>query len=184
MATPDSFHITCLPLYLFTIPSLHNSLPCPLVFPLSLLLPQPAHCTLGFGTMQNLPQPRAQLGHRGWGCCTTVHSWGFCTVQKNVSRQSCLSLSFQEILSNPFFLFKTFLSIFSKGIDHFKKQQGLLASSHNPIPTLLRIIAGTLRLESWNEHLIRIAVLFPTKFERFLKGGKGQLSKKKKKNYS
>lgn len=35
-----------------------------------------------------------------------------------------------------------------------------------------------MRLKSWNSHLIRTIVLFPTKFERFLKGGKGQVSKK------
>lgn len=121
-STSPACHSTGSPSSPFTIPS-----PGPLYSPSSFLLPQPAHYnTLGFGTMWNLPQPRAQLGHCGWSCCTRVHNWGVCIMQKNVSMHSCLTLSFQEIFSNLVLLFKRFPSTVSKGIHHFKKQQGLI----------------------------------------------------------
>lgn len=137
MATPDSFHLACLPLCFFTMPSLHNSLPAHLYSPSSFLSPQPVHCTtLGFGTTWNLPQPRAQLGTVAEAAAQDYTAEDFVSWT-NVSMQSCLSLSFQEILSNLFFsLFMTFLSTDSKGIDHFKKQQGLLASNPIIIPYL------------------------------------------------
>lgn len=102
MATPDSFHLACLPLCFFTMPSLHNSLPAHLYSPSSFLLPQPAHCTtLWFGTTWNLPQLRAQLGTAAEAAAQEYTAEDFVSWT-NVSMQSCLSLSFQEILSNLF----------------------------------------------------------------------------------
>lgn len=98
-------------------PSLPScSAPCP-----SLLLPHRALCdVLGFVIMSNMPLSRAQLGCRGWCCCTSGCSWGLCIVQKNMS---ILPIYFFQ--GNPFILYflilRTLPSKASKRIDHFKK---------------------------------------------------------------
>lgn len=140
-----------LPYHLPSTLLVHCSPPCtishlpPSSAPSSFLLPQPDCCNiLSFVIMSNIALSRAQLGCHGWCCCTRVRSWGLCIMQKNVSVHPAY----------PFLSMKSFHTLFpyskelslesrdsSKGIDHFKKYQGLVARIHNPIHTL-PIIAG------------------------------------------
>lgn len=117
-------------------PPLAPCIPPPHCFCLSLPIPAP----WDLGQCQICPSPEPS-----WATVAEAAAQQYIVEVFVPCRKTCPSIlpsiSFQEILSYLVFLFKTFPSTAGKGIDHFKKQQ--IASSHNPIHTLLRIIAGT-----------------------------------------
>lgn len=81
------------------LPSLHNfPPPPPSSAPSSFLPPQPARChVLGFVIMSNMALSRAQLGCRGWCCCTRVAEvFALC-------RKMCLSIQSYPFLSRKSF---------------------------------------------------------------------------------